>query len=149
MAAHGTITSYSHRPLELSIAAYMNAALYNPSHKRARPVPQKQGLPDNLPPLPKISGDIILQVFTHKSLQRSNGGTLEDNSDNQRLAVLGKAALEAVVTHSLFKQRQLATSEIRVCVLPGTPYLAYLLFRAERRVFYPTRTFKNGWMAIV
>lgn len=145
VTAHGTITSF-----ELSIAAYMNAVLYNPSQKRARPIPQKRGLQDNLPPLPKISGDIILQVFTHKSLQRSNGGTLEDNSDNQRLAVLGKAALEAVVTHSLFKQRaQLATSEIRVCVLPGIPHLAYLLFRVERRVFYPTRTLKNGWMAIV
>ena len=142
MAAHGTITS-SHRPFELSIVAYMNAALYNPSHKRTRPIAPKRGLQDNLPPLPKISGDIILQVFTHRSLQRSHGGTLEDNSDNQRLAVLGKAALEAVVTHSLFKQR-LPTSEIRVRVLPGTPYLAYLLFRAERRAFCPTRTLKNG-----
>ncbi len=149
-AAHGTITS--HRPLEPSISAYMNVALQNPSHKRTRPIPQKWGSQDNLPPLPKISGDIILQVFTHRSLQRSHGGTLEDNSDNQRLAVLGKAALEAVVTHLLFKHKpsMLATSEIRVRIPPRIQYLAYLLLiRAERKVFYPMRTLKNGWMATI
>ncbi|KAK2461625.1 hypothetical protein APHAL10511_006088 [Amanita phalloides] len=83
-----------------------------PSQKRTRPAPRLQH--DNLPQLPKISGDIILQVFTHRSLQHSCGGTLEDNSDNERLAVLGMTVLDAVVTHSLFKQRPpLAMSEIR------------------------------------
>ncbi|KAF8634410.1 hypothetical protein AX15_000861 [Amanita polypyramis BW_CC] len=81
----------------------------NPPQKRTRSVPRPQ-----LPPLPKITGEIILQVFTHRSLQRSHGGTLEDNSDNRRLAVLGKTVLEVVVTHSLFKQKPpLAAADMR------------------------------------
>lgn len=128
--------------------AYMNVG---PSHKRSRPTPQKWGTQDNsLPPLPKISGDIILQVFTHKSLQRSHGGTLEENSDNQRLAVLGNAALEAVVTHALFKHKPtLALSEIRVRIPPRIQYLAHLRIRIEKRVFYRMRILEHGWMAIV
>lgn len=91
----------------------MSVALQNLSQKRTRAVPFPHHLHENLPSLPRISGDIILQVFTHRSLQRSYGGTLEDNSDNERLAILGKTVLEAVVTHSLFKRRPpLATSEI-------------------------------------
>ncbi|PFH54825.1 hypothetical protein AMATHDRAFT_52777 [Amanita thiersii Skay4041] len=82
-----------------------------PSQKRARPAANNEYR--KLPPLPKITGDVILQVFTHRSLQRSHGGTLEDNSDNERLAVLGRIVLDAVVTRVLFTHRPpLTTSEI-------------------------------------
>jgi len=82
--------------------------------KRTRPAPRSNEFQKTLPPLPKITGDIILQVFTHKSLQRSHGGTLDDNSDNEKLAILGKTVLDAVLTHSLFSQKPpLKAAEIR------------------------------------
>ncbi|KIL71766.1 hypothetical protein M378DRAFT_65049 [Amanita muscaria Koide BX008] len=71
---------------------------------------QKRSRSTNLPLLPKITGEIILQVFTHRSLQRSHGGTLEDNSDNDRFSILGKVVLDAVVTLSLFSRRPALTA---------------------------------------
>jgi dsRNA-specific ribonuclease len=53
------------------------------------------------PPLPKINGDVILEVFTHKSLRVAHVN--EEYGDNERLALLGSAFLEAVVTESLFR----------------------------------------------
>jgi hypothetical protein len=45
-----------------------------------------------IPELPRITGDIILEVFTHSSLQGSN----------ERLVELGRTVSEAIVTHFLF-----------------------------------------------
>jgi hypothetical protein len=60
-----------------------------------------------LPELPKITGDIILEVFTHSSLQGSN----------ERLVELGRTVSEAVVTHLLFHRRPfLGASTITVSV---------------------------------
>lgn len=67
------------------------------------------------PPLPQIqSGDLILQVFTHKSLRRPNA-TPEQYGDNERLADLGKVVLDAAITHTLFHSRPiLQAAEISV-----------------------------------
>jgi dsRNA-specific ribonuclease len=54
-----------------------------------------------LPALPKISGDIILDVFTHKSLRH---GTQETYGDSDRLADLGEKILEMTATSALFNQ---------------------------------------------
>ncbi|KAL0580819.1 hypothetical protein V5O48_001195 [Marasmius crinis-equi] len=63
-----------------------------------------------LPPLPKISGDYVLQVFTHKSLRRSEDASHE-LEDNERLSVLGAKVLDMAVTHVLFKRTPLKKSE--------------------------------------
>lgn len=67
------------------------------------------------PPLPQIeSGDLILQVFTHRSLRRPNT-TPEQYGDNERLANLGKVVLNAAITHTLFHSRPiLRAAEIAV-----------------------------------
>jgi dsRNA-specific ribonuclease len=53
-----------------------------------------------VPLLPKINGDIILEVFTHKSLHVVH---VNEEYGNERLALLGGAFLEAAVTESLFR----------------------------------------------
>lgn len=63
--------------------------------------------PTQVPPIPKLQGEIILEVFTHRSL-RFHGAPLDQDSeygDNERLAVLGEKVLEAAVTDALFRQR--------------------------------------------
>ncbi|KIK07467.1 hypothetical protein K443DRAFT_673381 [Laccaria amethystina LaAM-08-1] len=58
--------------------------------------------------LPKIhSSDLVLRVFTHKSLRRATHSStnLNDFDDNERLAELGKAALDVAVAHVLFNKR--------------------------------------------
>ncbi|EAU85958.1 hypothetical protein CC1G_02981 [Coprinopsis cinerea okayama7 len=56
----------------------------------------------NLPPLPKIEGDVelLLDVFTHKSLRMTGAPLNEDYGDTDRLAELGAYVLQMVVaTH--------------------------------------------------
>ncbi|KAJ7139951.1 hypothetical protein C8R44DRAFT_765865 [Mycena epipterygia] len=62
-----------------------------------------------VPELPKLGGDTLLQVFTHKSLRRAGQPTF----DNERLSVLGEKFLELLLTDALLGQRpMLTTSEI-------------------------------------
>lgn len=67
------------------------------------------------PPLPQITnGDLILQVFTHKSLRRPNT-TPEQYGDNERLADLGKVVFDVAITRNLFHSRPiLQAAEISV-----------------------------------
>lgn len=62
-----------------------------------------------LPPLPKINSELILQVFTHISLRRWSERP-EDHGDNERLILLGQLALDATVTCALFGKRPLLTA---------------------------------------
>lgn len=80
-----------------------------------------------IPEIPKINGELILQVFTHRSLRRASCPP-EQYDDNERLSELGAKALEACVTHALFDRRpMLDSSEIvvsklqRVELLPPYP----------------------------
>lgn len=69
-----------------------------------------------VPPLPKISGDIILETFTHKSL-RLEGSIYSDehSGDNERLSELGEKVVQLAVTEILFRKRPiLGISEISV-----------------------------------
>lgn len=70
-----------------------------------------------IPPLPKISGEILLQVLTHRSLRRSDGGS--EDFDNERLAELGKQVLDTAITAALFN---------RTPVLSGLEMLVSYLF---------------------
>lgn len=72
----------------------------------------------SLPAIPRLSGDLILTVFTHRSL-RFPGAPMDDDSeygDSDRLAVLGEKALDIAVTDALFRKRpMLKSNELRVC----------------------------------
>jgi hypothetical protein len=84
----------------------MNASSgsFSSTFKRSRSVHNRDTTACTSQP-PKIAGDIILQVFTHKSLRRSTGEPQDESVDNERLAELGEKVLETVVTHYLFIQR--------------------------------------------
>ncbi len=72
----------------------------------------------NLSPLPKLTGEIILEVFTHRSLRFPGAPSNEDSEfgDNTRLAALGEKILEAAVTDTLFRKRpMLSAVDIEVC----------------------------------
>ncbi|KAF8898922.1 ribonuclease III domain-containing protein [Infundibulicybe gibba] len=60
------------------------------------------------PQLPKITGELILQVFTHKSLRRKTGHP-SDYEDNERLIELGTKVLDTAITFCLFSQTPLLT----------------------------------------
>jgi len=67
----------------------------------------------NLPPLPKLTGEIILEVFTHRSL-RFQGAPINEDSDygdNERLAILGERVLETAVTDTLFRKRPMLKAD--------------------------------------
>jgi dsRNA-specific ribonuclease len=64
-----------------------------------------------MPDLPKLTTEIILDVFTHKSLQDQSHAP----SQSERLAELGERVLELIVTDILFHQRPcLNATEIAV-----------------------------------
>ncbi|KAF9229103.1 hypothetical protein BS17DRAFT_771028 [Gyrodon lividus] len=66
--------------------------------------------PEDLPELPKLSGEGMLEVFTHKSLRLACHAKYRDN---ERLSVLGRHILETITTQSLFYRRpMLMNSEI-------------------------------------
>lgn len=92
-----------------------------------------------LPPLPKLVGEIILDVFTHRSLRFPGAPTNEDSEygDNDRLAVLGEKVLDAAVTDVLFRKRpMLKATDIEVCfTIRQTDYelLSHVMARTQSR----------------
>ena len=61
-----------------------------------------------LPPLPPIQGELMLEVFTHKSLDSEQGApTADEHGGSSRLATLGKRVLESVVMTTLFQRQPL------------------------------------------
>ena len=73
----------------------------------------------NLPSLPKIEGenvDLVLDVYTHHSLQPSPQQLLnQEYGDTHRLAELGAKLLELAVTFHYYSKRPMLTaSEITV-----------------------------------
>ncbi|KAG6854235.1 hypothetical protein C0991_009253 [Blastosporella zonata] len=87
---------------------YTNPVAFSSAQlKRHRPPIEHLG---QEPSLPKISSDIVLQVFTHISLRRASGNA-EDYGDNERFIHLGQTALEATVTHVLFNKRPILTTQ--------------------------------------
>ncbi|THV06004.1 hypothetical protein K435DRAFT_960795 [Dendrothele bispora CBS 962.96] len=64
---------------------------------------------DDLPPLPRISGERLLQVFTHKTLRPHD--TLSEDFNNERLTELGERVFETAVTAVLFNIRPVLKSQ--------------------------------------
>ena len=59
----------------------------------------------NLPPIPPIYGDVILETFTHKSLRF--GGSYDNSqlNDNERLSELGRSVLNLVAINSVYHRQ--------------------------------------------
>ncbi|KAI6162041.1 hypothetical protein EDD17DRAFT_588273 [Pisolithus thermaeus] len=70
------------------------------SRKRHRSVTY-DGFPE-LPTLPKLSGMLVLEVFTHRSLRLACHASY---GDNERLTVLGQHVLEMIITQLLFTRK--------------------------------------------
>lgn len=63
------------------------------------------------PSLPPIEGDLLLEVFYH----RSTKNTPEGDENAERLAELGSSVLNMVIIYSLFSKRPLlAAHELKV-----------------------------------
>lgn len=71
---------------------------------------------NDLPPLPLIEGELILEVYTHQSLNVEPGApTPDENGGSARLAILGKTVLESAVMTNLFQQRPMYSPD-QLCV---------------------------------
>jgi ribonuclease-3 len=67
----------------------------------------------NLPQLPQLEGSLLLDVFTHSSLDYEGKVFNEDFGENSRLADIGEKVLNLAVTQRLFFKRPLlSVSEI-------------------------------------
>jgi len=88
---------------------YNSQTQSSPFASLKRPRDEKQ-----LPPLPKLTSELILQVYTHISLRRRSDDGPEEYGDNERLVELGKAVLDALITYVLFNKRPMLTvAELR------------------------------------
>lgn len=56
------------------------------------------------PRLPPLSGDVFLQVSTHKSL-RLKGVSPDQYGDNERMIELGRQVFDLVLTEHLYRKR--------------------------------------------
>jgi dsRNA-specific ribonuclease len=77
----------------------------------------------NLPPLPKIEGDVelLLDVFTHKSLRMTGAPLNEDYGDTDRLAELGAYVLQMVVATHWFHAKNPSLPADQLSVSPSVP----------------------------
>lgn len=63
-----------------------------------------------VPQLPQLEGDLLLDIFTHSSLDYHGKPVNETYGDNRRLADLGEKVLYLTVTQRLFDKRPMYTS---------------------------------------
>ena len=64
------------------------------------------------PPLPSIDDpELLLQVYTHKSLQFEEQENVQDIGNNERLEDLGAKVLELAITQRLFSKKPLLSAE--------------------------------------
>jgi len=56
----------------------------------------------SFPVLPKISGDLILETYTHKSLRIMGSSISDQFPDNERLSKVGEMAIQLAVTNYLY-----------------------------------------------
>ncbi|KAI0048334.1 hypothetical protein FA95DRAFT_1678383 [Auriscalpium vulgare] len=73
------------------------------SSKRPRPSNTIATMSHRLPPLPTLQGEVMLEIFMHRSL--SSGSLNEDFGDSERLATIGKRVLSMAVAQILFDKR--------------------------------------------
>jgi hypothetical protein len=100
-------------PMEFETVSESGASLS--SRKRQRSVTYQEppdAPPEDLPELPRLSGESILEVFTHRSLRLACHAKYHDN---ERLSLLGRHTLETITAQLLFHRRPMLTKiEIEV-----------------------------------
>lgn len=65
----------------------------------------------SLPPLPPIEGELLLEVYTHESLNVKPGAITNDKcGGSARLVALGEKILEAAVTSNVFRRQPMHTA---------------------------------------
>jgi dsRNA-specific ribonuclease len=81
---------------------------------------QKRPLEDDaatftLPELPKIGGELTLEVFTHDSLRYDGYLPNTEHGDHKRIAELGSKVLESAIMYALFRKKPpLSAEQMRV-----------------------------------
>lgn len=82
----------------------------SPSLKRTRSgeLPRPPG---DIPRLPDIGTDLVLEVYTHESLRPPSATKPEDFTDNKRLAQLGRRVLDTAITWVLLQKKPLLSVE--------------------------------------
>ena len=66
---------------------------------------------EQLPDIPRLSGDIILEVFTHRSIRFAGAPLNEEYGDNDRLALLGEKAFNLAITDAMFRKRPMLKAD--------------------------------------
>ncbi|KAF8560207.1 hypothetical protein OG21DRAFT_38851 [Imleria badia] len=90
-------------PMEIEMGSESGT---NPSSRKRQRSMTYDAPPEDLPDLPKLSGEILLEVFTHRSLRLACHAKYRDN---ERLSVLGSHILEMVTTQLLFSRKPMLT----------------------------------------
>ena len=98
----------------------------------------------DLPPLPKIEGDVdlMLDVYTHSSLRFGGAPMNDDYGDTERLAELGAKVLELTVTNQLYSQRPFLNSkeiQVRCMGISHLVSLSMLWINIRRRGLHWSR----------
>jgi len=65
-----------------------------------------------LPCLPEINSELVLEVYTHESLRPPNATAEDIFADNRRLEKLGEKVLDTAVVCALFGRRPLLSGEV-------------------------------------
>jgi len=83
----------------------------------------------NLPPIPPIEGGLLLEVYTHESLNSEPGAvTSDEHGGNARLVILGEKVLESAVMANIFRRRPVfSASQLKVSNLSTATIVPGLL----------------------
>jgi hypothetical protein len=71
---------------------------------------------DNLPPILPIDGELMLEVYTHESLNTKRGAiTVDEHGGGAQLATLGDKVLVSAMMNNLFRRRpMLSATQLQV-----------------------------------
>ncbi|KAF5352755.1 hypothetical protein D9756_006062 [Leucocoprinus leucothites] len=97
-----------HAHPSLPLGTFSAASLKRP---RSGEFPRTSTSELDIPRLPKIGADLVLEVYTHESLRPPNTTKPEDFLDNRRLAKLGEKVLDTAVTLALLKKQPFLSGE--------------------------------------
>ena len=117
----------------------------NPSLKRAR----SDSLSMELPALPRIGSETILEVFTHRTLRFSGAQDDSEYGNSDRLAAIGRTVLETAITMVLFNKRPMITGdEIKVSGHLGAVVIqdTQARCRTSGKCTYRMSPSRGGWV---
>ena len=103
-----------------------------------------------LPTIPKLNAEVILEVFTHRSLRFPGAPINEDSEygDNERLAILGEKVLETAVTDALFRKKPMLKGldiEVLTAVCSYSLALTHFVLQKQRTEILSSNN-KERWI---